>query len=251
MAKLMTLKSLRTFLREVFSALPLVPSLMTAIALVVLLGLGVWQLERLEWKSEIIAIIDAQMALPANPLPFGDLDPDAWRYRKAHVEGRFHHDKEIHMYAASSAGKPGYLIITPLERSDGSFVLFNRGWVPLDKHAPETRKEGQIEGLVSVSGVGRKPWLQNTFVADNDLEKNIWFYGDLDGMAKFLGIVHYAPIFLEADATPNPGGLPIGGQSRVKISNDHLSYALTWFSLAIALLIVFGFYVAEQIRTRR
>lgn len=246
----MTTETYRPTLRQIFTALPLVPTLMTAIALAVLLGLGVWQLQRLQWKSEIIATIEAQMALPAVPLPFGDIDPDAWRYRKAQVEGRFHHDKEIHLYAANASGTPGYLIITPLERPDGGFVFFNRGWVPMDKRNPETRKEGLIEGSVKLSGVGRKLWLQNTFVADNEPEANIWFYGDLDGMAKFLGIVHYAPIFLEADATPNPGGLPIGGQSRLKISNDHLNYALTWFSLAVALLIVYGLYVAEQFRSR-
>lgn len=244
----MKTESLRPPLREIFSALPLVPSLMTAIALAILLGLGVWQLQRLQWKSEIIATIEAQMALPASPLPADLIEVDMWRYRHAQVEGRFHHDKEIHMYAASAKGKPGYLIITPLERSDGGFVFFNRGWVPMDRRNPETRQEGQIEGLVTLSGIGRKPWSQNTFVADNEPEANIWFYGDLDGMAKFLGIVHYAPIFLEADATPNPGGLPIGGQSRVKISNDHLSYALTWFSLAVALLVVYGLYAAERFR---
>ncbi len=246
----MTTETHRLSLRRIFAGLPLLPSLMTLAALAVLLGLGIWQLQRLQWKSEIIAIIEAQMALPASPLPAGNIDVDAWRYRMAQVSGRFHHDKEIHMYAASSKGNPGYLIITPLERSDGSFVFFNRGWVPMDKRNPETRKEGQIEGLVTLSGIGRKPWPQNTFVADNEPQANIWFFGDLDGMAKFLGIVQYAPLFLEADDTPNPGGLPIGGQSRIKINNDHLNYALTWFSLAVALLIVYGFYVAEQFRAR-
>lgn len=246
----MTTDAPRLTLRQIISTLPLVPSLMTLAALAVLLGLGFWQLNRLQWKSGIIATIEHQMTLPASPLPAGNVDVDAWRYRKAQVTGRFHHDKEIHMYAASAVGKPGYLIITPLKRSDGGFVFFNRGWVPLENRKPETRLQGQIEGQVTLTGLGRKPWPQNTFVADNEPQANIWFYGDLDGMAKFHGIVHYAPLFLEADDTPNPGGLPLGGQSRVKISNDHLNYALTWFSLAIALLIVFGFYVAEQLRAR-
>lgn len=244
----MTSDAPRPALSRLIARLPLVPSLMTLAAFVILIGLGVWQLQRLNWKSEIIATIDTQLALPASPLPFGPIDADVWRYRKTVVEGRFHHDKELHLYAASAAGKPGYLIITPLERSDGSFVFFNRGWVPLEKRQPETRPEGQIEGIVRLTAIGRKPWEQNTFVADNEPQANIWFYGDLDGMAKFREIVHYAPIFLEADDTPNPGGFPIGGQSRIKISNDHFNYALTWFSLAIALLIVFGFYVAEQQR---
>lgn len=240
-----------TGLRRLITGLPLGPSLMTAAGLALLLGLGIWQLQRLDWKSGLISTIEAQMALPVSPLPLEKIDPEAWSYRKAQVTGRFHHDKEIHMYAANSVGKPGYLIITPLERTEGGFVFFNRGWTPLDKRMPAARQQGQIEGPVTLTGLGRKPWTQKTFVADNEPQANIWFYGDLDGMAKFLGIVHYAPLFLEADDTPNPGGYPLGGQSRIKISNDHLSYALTWFSLAIALILVYGIYVAEQFRARR
>ena len=245
----MTGEANRPTLKRFLSILPMVPSLMTLGGLILLITLGIWQLQRLQWKTEIIATIEAQLALPASPLPGGPIDVDTWRFRKVIVQGRFHHDGEIHMYAANALGKPGYLIITPLELPDGSYVFFNRGWVPLDKRLAETRPEGQIEGLVTLTGITRKPWPQNTFVADNEPGANIWFYGDLDGMAKFRGIVHYSPLFVEADETPNPGGLPIGGQSRLKISNDHLTYALTWFSLAIALLIVFGFYVAEQRRS--
>lgn len=240
----------RLTLRHIVRQLPVVPTFMTLVALAILLGLGVWQLQRLQWKSGLIAAIETNLAQPVSPLPSGAIDVEAWRYRKAGITGRFHHDKEIHLYSASAQGKPGYQIITPVERPDGSFVMFNRGWVPLENRAPQTRQAGQIEGLLTLTGIVRKPWTQNIFVAENEPQANIWFYGDLDGMAKFLGIVHYAPLFLEADETPNPGGLPIGGQSRVKISNDHLSYALTWFSLAIALLLVYGFYVAEQIRAR-
>lgn len=224
---------------------------MTIAGVAVLLALGLWQLQRLQWKTTLITTIEAQLALPASPLPEGAFDPAPWYYRKALVTGRFHHDKEIHLYGPSSRGKPGYLIITPLERPDGSFLLFNRGWAPLEKRNPETRREGQVEGSVTLTGIGRKPWKQNTFVANNEPAANIWFYGDLDGMAKFRGIVHYAPLFLEADETPNPGGFPVGGQSRIKISNDHLNYALTWFSLAIALIAVYGFFAAEQLRARQ
>ncbi len=246
----MTNDATQLTLRQIVRQLPLVPTLMTLAALAILVSLGAWQLQRMQWKSELIAAIEANIALPASSLPGGAIDIEAWRYRKVKITGRFHHDKEIHLYAVSDKGKPGYQIITPVERSDGGFVLFNRGWVPIGNRNPQTRLAGHIEGLHTLVGIVRKPWVQNTFVADNEPQKNIWFYGDLDGMAKFRGIVHYAPLFLEADETLNPGGLPIGGQSRLKISNDHLNYALTWFSLAIALLIVYGLYVAEQFRAR-
>ena len=177
-------------LRQIIGGLPRIPLLMTLAALLVLLSLGVWQLQRLQWKNALIAEMEAQMALPAVPLPLGHLNVEEWRYRKATVTGRFHHDKEIHLYAPSSKGLPGYQIITPLERSDGSYVMFNRGWAPMEMRNPDKRPEGQIEGIVTVTGLGRAPWPRNTFVAENAPEKNIWFYGDLEGMAKFLQLRH-------------------------------------------------------------
>lgn len=217
-------------------------------ALIVLVGLGGWQLQRLQWKLDLTQTIDQQIALPPVPFPSGSFDPDAWQYRRLEVNGQFHHDKELYMFGHSSRGEPGYLVITPLQREDGSFILFNRGWVPPERRDPATRPDGQIAGTVTLEGLGRKPWPQHSFVADNEPDANIWFFGDLDAMAAKWGITDYAPMFMEADAAPNPGGWPLGGQSKTKLRNDHLSYALTWFALAIILIGVYIAYVIAESR---
>jgi surfeit locus 1 family protein len=218
------------------------PTLFTVPAIVVLIGLGVWQLERLEWKLGIIANIESRTGLPPIALPPNDaIDPDALEYRPVTVRGRFQHEKEMHLIAASRRGNSGYQVITPLERADGGTVLVNRGWVPKEKVDPATRSEGQLPGEVTVTGLVRKPWHQGWFVPDNNPERNIWFYGDAQAMARHAG-VDAPPVFIEADATENPGGFPIGGQTRLNIPNDHLGYALTWFGFAVVLAVIYFVY---------
>lgn len=216
---------------------------LAALGFLILLGLGTWQVQRLMWKTELIETIERQMALPPAPLPAEVADPEDYRYRRVTVEGVFHHDKEIHLFAHSRAGEPGFQIITPLERPDGSYVLVNRGWVPEALKEPAKRPQGQVSGRVTVTGIGRPSWqpawLHRWIVPDNRPGTNLWFYGDLGAMAAHLGITEYAPIFIEADATPNPGGWPQGGQTRIEIRNDHLQYALTWYALAVALVVMF------------
>ena len=82
-------------------------------------------------------------------------------------------------------------------------------------------------------------------MADNEPEANIWFYGDIDAMAATHNMANYAPVYVEADATGNPGGFPVGGQSRITFRNDHLSYALTWYSLAVILALVYAAFVVS------
>lgn len=223
--------------------LPLWPTMFAIPAFIILLLLGSWQVQRLQWKNELTETIAAQTSLPPLMLPAEISDPADWKYRPTKTEGQFHHDKELHLFGHNKHGGPGYLIITPLERADGSFVFVNRGWVPPEKRLPSTRLEGQISGTVSISGLARLPWPQHLFVADNEPEANIWFFGDINTMAATHNITDYAPLFVEADATANPGGFPVGGQSRVSFRNDHLSYALTWYSLAVILAAVYAAFV--------
>ncbi|HAD26491.1 MAG TPA: hypothetical protein DCF61_12225 [Alphaproteobacteria bacterium] len=225
--------------------IPLWPTLFAIPAFIVLLSLGSWQVQRLQWKNALTETITAQTALPPVPLPADISDPAVWKYRPVTVEGQFHHDKELHLFGHNKYSAPGYLIITPLERADGSFVFVSRGWVPPEKRPADTRPEGQISGTVQISGLARLPWSQQLFVADNEPEANIWFFGDIDAMAATHNIANYAPVYVEADATGNPGGFPVGGQSRITFRNDHLSYALTWYSLAVILALVYAAFVVS------
>jgi surfeit locus 1 family protein len=219
----------------------LVPTLITVPMVALMIGLGVWQLARMHWKHELIAQVESQLGASPIDLPASGIDPVAFNYQPVQISGVFHHDKEIHLIAHTRKGQLGYHVITPLERPNGDFVMINRGWVPTLGRNAETRQEAQLEGRVEIRGIARKPWPQARFVPDNDIEKNVWFYGDIAQMTEHLGI-SAGPVFVEADATPNPGGWPLGGQTRVTFVNNHVQYAITWFGLAITLVVIYLLY---------
>jgi len=215
---------------------------LSAVAFVVLIGLGTWQVKRLIWKEGLIATIQERMAMPpVDLLPALDANPDLARqeYRPVRVEGTSDHARERH-FLATYEGKVGFYIYTPLRLDDGRWVFINRGFVPDGRQDPVTRKEGQVEGRVTVTGLLREAPAEkpSSFVPDNELGKNIFFWKDLRAMAASSGLPADVPmlnLFIDADDTPNPGGLPIGGVTIVDLPNSHLQYAITWYGLAAAL----------------
>lgn len=221
------------------------PTLITLPLLILLIGLGTWQLTRLGWKRDLISTIEMRLKVPPVELPTSGIDPEALNYRPVWVRGTFHHDKEIYLIAHTKRGEFGYHVITPLERTDGGFVMIDRGWVPTLGRDPLTRPEGQVTGVQEVRGITRKPWRQGTFVPDNDPVKNVWFYGDLAAMAARWEL-SVAPVFVDADATANPGGWPKGGQTKIKFTNNHLQYVVTWYGLAVALLVIYLLYHRKE-----
>ncbi len=216
----------------------------TALSLVlgaVLLGLGSWQLERLDWKQALIAERAARLAAPPLPLPSGPSTPEApgtLDFRRVELSGHYRHQDELLLVAPSIRGQAGYHVVTPLERPGGDLVLVSRGWIPYRLRAPETRPRGQIEGLVTVTGIARTAARQGLFVPDNEPDNGLWYWRDLAGMADHLGR-EVAPFLVEAGPEPNPGGYPVGGQTRAGLPNDHLGYALTWYALAAALIAIY------------
>ncbi len=222
------------------------PTLFTVPALAVLIGIGTWQVQRLHWKQDLIALRSARLQAPPVALSELDLagakDLAALEFRRVQVTGRFLHEEEMYLAARNLRSSVGYHVITPLERSDGSVVLVNRGWVPLDRKAPGTRAAGQRSGSVTVSGLLRAGGRKGVFTPDNRPGENFWFYVDVPAMAVHAGLERVHPFVIEAGPAANPGGFPIGGQSRVKLRNDHLQYAITWYSLAAALLVIYVLY---------
>ncbi len=215
-------------------------------ALVTLLALGTWQLERLAWKTELIAHRQSQLAAPPMPLaavPAGA--PAALDFRRVRARGVFLHEREIHL-AATRRGKAGFRVITPLRRADGATLLVDRGWVPAAAREPARRALGQVAGEVEVEGVVRGGGRPGWFTPDNDPAENYWFWRDLPAMAAAAGVEAPA-IVLEAGPAANPGGLPIGREIVADPPNNHLGYAATWYILAAALAAI---YVLSQ-RTSR
>lgn len=214
------------------------------LVIMALCGLGVWQVERLFWKEALIAHVNARVQAPAVPAP----QPAAWghvsaddTYRHVTVRGRFLNSDEAQVYTLSTLGA-GYWIMTPLRTDEGAIVYINRGFVPMDQKAPVTRPAGQIVDEVSVTGLLRLPeakgWL---FSQANDPSHDLWYRRDIAAIAQSRQLGTVAPYFIDADATPNPGGWPRGGLTVIAFPNSHLVYAITWFSLA-AMLIAFGIW---------
>ncbi|MCF8533613.1 MAG: SURF1 family protein [Reyranella sp.] len=221
------------------------PTLISLPILVLSLSLGIWQMERREWKLDILDRLTANQA--AAPLTLDELlrgDPLRHEYGRVKVAGTFMHDREFHLAARSLKNKVGMQIVTPLKTDDGRIVLFDRGWIPSEKKEPAQRAEGQVAGRVELTGIVRRSQIKGRFVPDNAPDKNVWFQVDVPLMRQLAGAApdpRLDTFFLEADATPNPGGVPVGGQTRLDIPNDHLQYAITWFLIALALA---GVYLA-------
>ena len=214
------------------------PTAITLVAVVTTLGLGVWQVQRLFWKQGLIDARQAKsQAAPLTALP-KSFDPAAHAFRRAAVSGAFIHAREIYLGARSLNGNLGFHVITPLRLADGGHLLVNRGWIPTSLKTPSLRAAGQLRGTVTVAGYLRGAQAQGWFTRDNKPGINMWYFVDVAAMAKATGLAQVRPYYLEAARAEIPGGYPLGGQTRLTLRNDHLQYAITWFSIALAGMVI-------------
>ncbi|MDF2764226.1 MAG: hypothetical protein K0S81_1220 [Rhodospirillales bacterium] len=220
------------------------PTLFTIPAVLVMLGLGTWQVQRLFWKQELIQERQAGLAAPVTPWAEAEGRLQELHWHRVTAEGEFLNDRELVLAARSMNGNPGYHIVTPFRIEGGPVLMVDRGWVPLDRKQAEARPQGQVGGGTSVTGILRPGHQPSWLTPDNQPEKNFWFWVDLPAMARAAAAEGEAvtEAYLEADATPNPGGFPIGGQTRTDLPNDHLQYAITWYALALALIVIYILY---------
>ncbi|MCC7265933.1 MAG: SURF1 family protein [Caulobacteraceae bacterium] len=193
-------------------------------------ALGVWQVERLQWKRALIARVEARLAAAPAPLPaFADWSPDD-AYTRVTVSGVFLHDRETPVQAVTERGA-GWWVVTPL-RTPMGLVLVNRGFAPTELKAPQSRPLGQAAGPVRVTGLLRASEPGGAFLRRNAPADGRWYSRDVAAIARAKGLAGpVAPFFIDADATPNAGGYPVGGLTVVRFRNSHLAYALTWFGL--------------------
>jgi surfeit locus 1 family protein len=218
-------------------------------ALLVLVGLGVWQVQRLHEKEELLVTLAERMKAAETPiddvlrLPLAEME-----WRRVQARGRFLHDKEAYVYATEFDLGMGVHVLTPLVTNDDGVVLVDRGFVPLASKPPETRAAGQVEGDVAISGLVRLEGERNMFTPAPDERQRTWYWRDIHGIAQDLGVTLRAPLVIVADQPANPGGLPRFPGYRVDIPNNHLQYALTWFGLALCLL---GVWLAYHISKGR
>lgn len=202
----------------------------------VFIALGTWQVQRLFWKLDLIARVEARVHADPVPAPsrqeWHAVSREKDEYRRVTATGTFDHGKTALVQAVTERGA-GFWVLTPLRQQDDSTVLVNRGFVPSDRRDPAARVAGEIAaGSVAVTGLLRVTEPDGGFLRSNDPANDRWFSRDVTAIAAAKGLNDVAPYFIDADATPNPGGLPIGGLTVVSFRNSHLVYALTWYALA-------------------
>ncbi|KAK2743404.1 surf-like protein [Myotisia sp. PD_48] len=208
-------------------------------------ALGTWQVQRLDWKSKLLAKLEDRLIKPPLPLPPA-LDPDAvpdFDYRRVQATGRLRHDQEMLIGPRTHEGKDGYLVVTPLEREGASTVLVNRGWIPRQLANHASRKEGLPEGEITVEGLLRMPWKKNMFTPDNKPEEGKFYFPDVKQMAELTGS---QPIWIEETMVQEllemynreDKGIPIARAATVNLRNNHAQYIFTWYGLSLATAIM-------------
>ncbi len=219
-----------------------------SLVLVALLGLGLclgfaalgtWQLYRRAWKLDLIARVQsrvhaAPLAAPG-PAAWPEITAAADAYRHVRASGMFLNANETRVQALTELGG-GYWVMTPMRTQAGFVVLVNRGFTPFDHVAPATRLAGWITGPATVTGLLRTTEPRGSFIQRNDPAHDRWYSRDVEAIAASQGLGEVAPYFIDADATPNPGGWPVGGLTVISFPNSHLVYAVTWYALALMVL---------------
>ncbi|MCC7428793.1 MAG: SURF1 family protein [Alphaproteobacteria bacterium] len=236
----------------------LLPLIFVLPALAVLLGLGLWQLERRAWKAGLLAELAAAAAAPPIALPPSLPDPAALSFRRVRLEGRFRHDTPFHYgtFTGPAAGQVGPYLLVPLERAEGPPVLVQRGWIPeaareagsgaAPAGAPPISRP---EGVVTVEAYVRAPEPPGRFTPANEPARNRWYSIDPEAMAQAAGLPALAPFYVVAlDPAAPRQSLPLPAASLPRPPDHHLGYALTWFALALGLIGVYGVYLRHAQR---
>ena len=228
--------------------------LVSLAALAILVGLGLWQLQRLKWKEALIAEVAARASAAPVDAPaeadWAQLRPEDYEYRHVRVGGIYDALHQALVFRAlekprGKFGGQGYLVMTPLLLPGGASILVNRGFVPLErKAAAETAPAGVIE----VTGLLRASEPRNLFTPADNPAGGEWYTRDPVAIAAALNLPRAAPFTLDADPAPDPNALPEGGETVLAFPNNHFEYALTWFGVALALAGVFMAYVVSATR---
>lgn len=221
---------------------------------------GTWQVNRLQWKQGLIAeLAAAQKEAPRNGLPKDETELAALQFRPVTIRGTWLGDTEFHITPRYIHDQFGYALIAPLKLADGRIVLVNRGWIPGKKKLPETRPETRVRGTTTLTGLVRVGAERNYFTPANQPEKNIWFGRDIADMAASAHLENVVPAMVDvvapevlanekpavvktAETKQAEPKLPIPSDGIIRLRNDHLSYIVTWYGIALGILVIFIVY---------
>jgi len=195
-----------------------------------LLSLGFWQIYRLNWKLELIKQIENSLINP--PVELSNIEKK--NYLRIKTSGEIDFDKQIYLYNLNDEGKPGFEVVNPIKIGNENYLI-NRGWIPFEKKGlPEINliDQNQIVGTLMLQTT------PSSFKPENDIEKNYWFTLNREDILKFTGrnFSGYV-IYLNGEyKIPKPRVIT------AKISNNHKKYAITWFSMAISILLIYLYF---------
>ncbi len=199
-------------------------------------SLGTWQLYRLQWKLDLIDQIN--YGLNTEPIQYSKKILN--NYQRVIVEGKFNFGKQIYLYSLNENGKPGFDVVTPFLTSKNEYLLVNRGWI--EKKDKSKKNINYFEGK-KITGIIKKIQKPNIFKPKNDLSENIWFSINLNDLKKFTGLnFDDYVIFLQGKGYKLPKTKIISAD----LTNNHLKYALTWYSVALSILIYFLYFKRRQ-----
>lgn len=220
-------------------------SITTAIGLVILISLGVWQLDRLAWKEALIATLQQRLSAAPVDLPptneWSELTADNAEFRRVKLRITFSDAPRAEVYAGAPALRddikgPGYFVFAPARLPSGETIVVNAGWVP-------DRQYQWAAGASEITGYLRWPEQPGLFVSDSDATGAVWFVRNPSAMARVRGWGEVAPFYVDMEGPIPAGGFPRPGPLTVNLRNNHLGYAWTWFGLAGALAGVFAFWL--------
>lgn len=210
-----------------------IPLIMTIGGVLTMTFLGTWQVKRLMWKETLITKIEAANAqAPLTTLPKENIDDT--RFFSVSLRGEYLPEHSFHIAARYFESQLGYHVFVPFKAQSGETVLINRGWIPARQK--ESFSE-DLSGTHDIVGQIRTSNDRNPFTPVNQPEKNIWFGRDTAEMGKAAGLT-LLPYTLDLIGEQNPKKLPIPTTGEIKLRNDHFGYAVTWYSIGLAILII-------------
>lgn len=208
-------------------------------------GLGTWQVKRLAWKEGVIAqIAAAQEAAPLTQLPTDPAALSALGFHRVTLRGTWVDGVEFTLAPRYVRDQFGYLLLQPFTLRDGRALIVNRGWVPGALKNPAARPQTRVHGRATVTGMLRADTDRGWFTPANQPQKNIWFARDVAAMAQAAHLANVVPLTLDLIGDPLPervagATLPIPSDGVIRLRNDHLSYIVTWYGIALGIVVIF------------
>ena len=211
-------------------------SIFVFFSIILFCSLGTWQIYRLQWKLDLIDEIN--YGLNSESVPYSK--KNIINYQKVKFSGTFDFEKQIYLYSLNSNGKPGYDIITPIKINFNEILLVNRGWISND-----LKNNKNINKMKSKSfeGIVKKISKSNPFKPENDIKNNVWYSLKLEDLQNFTGYKLTNFVLYLQNSENNLVEKKIISPD---LPNNHLKYAITWYSVALSILLYFLYFRKKQ-----